>query len=72
MSKKFPANPKHPERICWGCDKFCAVTDLYCGNGTERTPHPMELFGEDWLEWGLSADDPEANRMIKGKARPGS
>lgn len=42
--------PKHPERICWGCDKLCPVSDLACGNGTVRTPHPVELFGEDWLE----------------------
>ncbi|MBQ1657017.1 MAG: DUF3079 domain-containing protein, partial [Rhodocyclaceae bacterium] len=21
MAKKFPLHPKHPERICWGCDK---------------------------------------------------
>jgi metal-sulfur cluster biosynthetic enzyme len=22
-----------------------------CGNDTVRTPHPVELFGGDWLEW---------------------
>ncbi len=42
--------PKHPERICWGCDKFCPADDLACGNGTIRTPHPSELLGDDWLE----------------------
>ncbi len=41
--------PKHPERICWGCDHLCPADDLACGNGTIRTPHPVELFGEDWL-----------------------
>jgi len=46
-------NPKHPERICWGCDKYCSADDLRCGNGTIRTQHPVELFGEDWLEWEL-------------------
>ena len=46
-------NPKHPERICWGCDKYCSADDLRCGNGTIRTPHPVELFGEDWSEWEL-------------------
>ena len=46
-------NPKHPERICWGCDRYCSADDLRCGNGTIRTPHPVELFGEDWLEWEL-------------------
>jgi len=44
-------HPKHPERICWGCDKFCPADDLACGNGTIRAPHPCELFGDDWLEW---------------------
>lgn len=43
--------PKHPERICWGCEKLCPAADLACGNGTIRTPHPMELFGEDWVRW---------------------
>jgi len=51
MSKKFPAHPKHPERNCWGCDQYCPATSLRCGNGSERTQHPVELFGEDWLEW---------------------
>ena len=46
-----PIAPRHPERICWGCDKYCPEDDLACGSGTIRTPHPVELFGEDWLEW---------------------
>jgi hypothetical protein len=44
-------HPKHPERICWGCDKYCPADDLRCGNGTVRTPHPLELFGHDWRDW---------------------
>ena len=48
---RIPLNPPHPERICWGCDKYCPADDLACGNGTIRTLHPAELFGEDWLEW---------------------
>lgn len=48
---KAPLLPKYPERICWGCEKFCPADDLACGNGTIRTPHPMELFGDDWVEW---------------------
>ena len=48
MAKKFPIKPLHPERICWGCDKYCPVDALACGNGSERTQHPVELFGEDW------------------------
>ncbi|HEX6804693.1 MAG TPA: DUF3079 domain-containing protein [Terriglobales bacterium] len=46
-----PLHPKHPERICWGCDKFCPADDMRCGNGTIRAPHPVELFGDDWNEW---------------------
>lgn len=48
---KIALHPKNPERICWGCDKYCAADDLACGNGTIRTPHPIELLGDDWLEW---------------------
>ena len=55
-AKKFPILPKHPERICWGCDLYCASTELRCGNGSERTQHPMEIFGDDWAEWGLDAE----------------
>jgi len=58
---KIAINPKHPERICWGCDKYCAADDLRCGNGTIRTQHPVELFGEDWIDWQLgdSASTPK-------------
>ncbi|WP_282340895.1 MULTISPECIES: DUF3079 domain-containing protein [Pseudomonas] len=55
MAKKFPLNPKHPERICWGCDRYCATDAMDCGNGASRTQHPAELFGEDWHasdDWG--------------------
>lgn len=60
MAKKFPAHPKNPERICWGCDKYCAATELACGNGSDRTQHPVEWFGEDWQEWSRDADDTPA------------
>lgn len=46
--KKSFRLPVHPERICWGCDRYCPANDLACGNGTIRTQHPIELFGEDW------------------------
>jgi hypothetical protein len=52
-----PVAPRHPDRICWGCDKYCPAEDLACGNGTIRTPHPVELFGDDWLEWSTGALD---------------
>ena len=44
-------HPRHPERICWGCDQFCSADALGCANGSIRTPHPSELFGDDWLQW---------------------
>jgi len=53
MAKKFPTAPSNPERICWGCDAYCPASDMRCGNGSDRTPHPAELFGDDWDTWGL-------------------
>jgi hypothetical protein len=53
MAKKFPIRPAHPERTCWGCDRYCKADEMICGNGTERTQHPVELFGEGWEEAGL-------------------
>lgn len=50
MAKKIPINPAHPEHLYWGCDRYCAATALACGNGSERTPHPAELFGPAWQE----------------------
>ena len=55
MAKKISLHPAHPERICWGCDKYCPADSLSCGNGSERALHPVELFGEDWLDWGLDS-----------------
>ncbi|UCG99294.1 MAG: DUF3079 domain-containing protein [Burkholderiales bacterium] len=52
MSRKFPISPRNPHRICWGCDRYCPAGSLSCGNGSERTPHPIELFGDDWHLWG--------------------
>lgn len=55
MSKRFPARPAHPERICWGCDRYCPVDSMMCGNGSVATLHLFELFGEDWASWGSSS-----------------
>lgn len=52
-------HPRHPERVCWGCDEYCPADDLRCGNGSERTPHPCELLGEDWLEWSEANGAPD-------------
>lgn len=53
MARKFPIHPAHPERTCWGCDRYCAADAMICGNGTERTQHPVETFGEGWEHEGL-------------------
>jgi hypothetical protein len=45
---KASIHPKHPERICWGCEKYCPTNRLNCRE--TRVEHPVELFGEDWLE----------------------
>ena len=58
MAKKFPIVPLHPERICWGCDQYCPSDSLMCGNGSVRTPHPSELFGNDWMAFGLDSEAP--------------
>jgi Protein of unknown function (DUF3079) len=60
--KKFPLNPKHPERVCWGCDHYCPADSLMCGNGSGRTEHPAEIMGEDWYKWGDWGLDPEAKQ----------
>jgi len=52
---KVPLHPQHPERVCWGCDKYCPADKLCCGNGSVRTQHPVELFGEDWLDWAIGS-----------------
>lgn len=62
-------HPRFPERICWGCDKFCPADDLACGNGTIRTPHPQELFGEDWLAWCDAVGGTSAGRSTDGSDR---
>jgi len=58
---KIPSSPVHPERVCWGCDKYCPASDLACGNGTVRTLHPIELFGDDWKDW---FDRPPADQNV--------
>lgn len=54
-------HPKHPERICWGCDKYCPADDLRCDNGSGRTEHPVEILGEDWYEWEAWGLIPQAD-----------
>jgi hypothetical protein len=44
----YPLHPKHPDRICWGCEKLCPANDLRCGK--ERAPHPCEDSGDGWYD----------------------
>jgi hypothetical protein len=57
--KRFPTHPANPEKLCWRCDRYCAAGDMLCGNGSDRTQHPVELFGADWRDWGSDYQDPE-------------
>jgi hypothetical protein len=66
MPKKFPILPAHPERICWGCDRYCPSDSMACGNGSEPTPHLAELFGADWMDWGQPPDDAGLAPTIPG------
>lgn len=68
MSKKFPIKPSSPERICWGCDKFCPANDLACGNGSGRTQHPIELLGDDWYkDFGIVLSETETKNFDPSK-----
>jgi len=64
VAKRFPIKPLHPERVCWGCHRYCAADSLLCGNGSERTQHPAELFGEDWQEFGIDAQAGDASATV--------
>lgn len=52
-------HPRHPERVCWGCEKLCPVNHLMCRE--TRAAHPAELFGDDW--WEASNPQPTAGAM---------
>ena len=68
MNPRIPLHPRHPDRTCWGCDKYCPADDLACGNGTIRALHPIELFGDDWVEWESNR---AADRAADSGALPG-
>lgn len=67
VAKKFPLNPPHPERICWGCDRYCPADSLACGNGAGRTQHPAEMMGDDWYEYGDWGDLIAIDKVQKRK-----
>jgi hypothetical protein len=65
--KKFPIAPAHPERTCWGCDKYCPSDSMACGNGSDRSQHPIEVFGHGWEDWGLDPVSKDETRVISLK-----
>lgn len=69
----IPLHPKHPERVCWGCARYCPAHDLACGNGSVRTPHPEELFGPDWQSWaqenGVEVGGPDPSERVTPESR---
>ena len=67
---KYPVRPAHPERLCWGCERLCPANDLACGNGTIRTQHPCELFGDDWLEWAQARQQTPPDGALETVEQP--
>ncbi|WP_084688258.1 DUF3079 domain-containing protein [Paraburkholderia oxyphila] len=48
----------------------CASGSLSCGNGSSRTQHPIELLGEDWLEygdWGFETSEDDVSASTSGQ-----
>ena len=66
MAKDFPLNPKHPERICRGCDRHCPTQAPACGSGSGRDMHPAETQGEKWYEEWAIEPCPDHPRMAQG------
>jgi hypothetical protein len=70
MAKPFPVKPANPHRICWGFDKYCPADSMACGNGSDRTQHPVELSGEDWMDWEVGQPPPRPVEPATGLAAP--
>lgn len=54
--QELSRQPQAPRTNLLGMRPDCPVKSLACGNGSERTMHPAELFGEDWCvpgDWGI-------------------
>ena len=63
-------HPRHPERVCWGCDKYCTARDLACGNGKDRVQHPAEVLGDDWQEAFPDLAEKAAKEDAEAEAAP--
>jgi Protein of unknown function (DUF3079) len=71
MATKLSLFPKHPERVCWGCDLYCAADDLRCGNGADRAQHPIEIFGAGWMDVGVGGLAMDSDESC-GQSTPGT
>ena len=66
MAKKFPIFPKNPERICWGCDKYCKEDALQCGRDWYKKGDWSNLLSEEQqIELGLKEAPKPAKPHIK-------
>jgi hypothetical protein len=54
------AVPGKPRQNCWGCGNHCPSHQRRCEGVTPRTPHPSEVWGEDWAELAEWAEVPGA------------
>ena len=57
-------HPKFPERICWGCHRYCPAHDLGCRES--RVLHPIETDGSDWLELEQARDAERVEIRVSG------
>jgi len=62
MARPFPLKPRHPERICRGCDRYCGADALACGKRSGRARHPVGNGGKDGLAaWGIKPEPDHPN-----------
>jgi len=40
---------------------------MCCGNGSDRAQHPVELFGDDWFEFGNEEAAPSKKPKDTGR-----
>ena len=66
--------PRYPDRICWGCGRYCPAHDLACRE--DRVPHPIEPFGYETrdaaIEWGPEVESHDTNVDARSLTSPAS
>jgi hypothetical protein len=50
-------SPRPPRAGVLGLQPLLPGQDMRCGNDSDRTQHPAELFGDDWDQWELDAEE---------------